>query len=170
MDYFISDLHIDDKNIMTYEHRPFSSLEEMRETIINNWNSIVSDNDNVYLLGDIGKDAYVLRELNGFITVVMGNHDKEIQTELFELQRKGHIELFPYPIMINNSLWLSHEPIGYMPPECPYLNIHGHLHRFHYGLLDRSWAGGNRYFNVSVEQINYTPISTKEIATIIGYK
>ena len=170
MDYFISDLHIGDKNIIQYEHRPFTSLDEMSETIINNWNNIVTDNDTVYLLGDIGKSADIINSLKGNIVVVKGNHDDEIYDELIELQQIGKIKLYDYPIMVNNCLWLSHEPIGYMPPECPYLNIHGHLHRFQYGLIGRTWEEGNRYFNVSVEQINYTPISFEEIGRRIGYK
>ena len=68
-----------------------------------------------------------------------------------------------------NGLWLSHEPITFMPKECPYLNIHGHLHSLIYGTEDRTWKGGNRYFNVSVERINYTPISLEEITNLLKY-
>lgn len=164
MKYFISDLHIGDQNILTYEHRPFSSLDEMRKTIVNNWNTRVEDTDPVYLLGDIG-DISVLEELKGNIIIVCGNHDndKKIKKEF------PYIEVNTHPIMVD-SMWLSHEPIGYMPPEIPYINIHGHLHRFDYGLVGRKWADGNRYFNVSVEKINYTPISFDEIRKAIEYK
>lgn len=164
MKFFISDLHIGDKNILTYEHRPFSSLDEMRKTIIDNWNRIVTDKDTVYLLGDIG-DISVLEELNGNIVIVCGNHDnaEEIREQF------PYVEVNKHPIMID-SMWLSHEPIGYMPPEIPYINIHGHLHRFDYGFVGRKWEDGNRYFNVSVEKINYTPISFDEIKKAIGYK
>ena len=78
------------------------------------------------------------------------------------------IEVSKYPIMVD-GLWLSHEPITYIPPECPYLNIHGHLHNLNYGLLGKTWNEGNRYFNVSVEQIDYTPIFIEEIAKKIEY-
>lgn len=163
MRYFISDLHIDDSNILVYEHRPFSSLEEMKETIIRNWNAVVNETDEVYLLGDIG-DISVLKHLKGYITVVCGNHDSISQI------RKAYptIEVSSYPIMVDN-MWLSHEPIGYMPPEIPYINIHGHLHRFDYGMIGRTWNDGNRYFNVSVEKIDYTPISFDEIKERIKY-
>lgn len=33
-----SDLHIGHKNIIGFDHRPFSSLDEMTEKIIANWN------------------------------------------------------------------------------------------------------------------------------------
>ncbi|MCQ2975524.1 MAG: hypothetical protein MJ211_12050 [Bacteroidales bacterium] len=162
MDFFISDLHNMDQNIITYEHRPFNNVESMRDTIINNWNSKVNDNDSVFLLGDIG-NLEILNFLKGKISIILGNHDNKEQ--ILSLYPK--IEVFPYPIL-KGFLWLSHEPIMSLYPECPYLNIHGHLHRFNFGLLDRKWSDGNRYFNVSVEQINYTPISIDEIAEKLG--
>lgn len=163
MKYFIADLHIGDKNVMLYEHRPFETAEKMREQIIKNWNEKVNDEDEVYLLGDIG-DISILNELKGNIIIVTGNHDN---ADLIK-NNCPNIEVNTHPIMVG-YLWLSHEPIGYMPPECPYLNIHGHLHRFNYGLLGRTWEEGNRYFCVSVEQINYTPISEEEISKIIQF-
>lgn len=162
--FFIADLHIGDKNILTYEHRPFKNLKDMKKTIVDNWNKVVSEDDTVYLLGDIG-DIFILNELKGKIIIVAGNHDDVNRIkEIFPC-----IEINTHPIMVG-PLWLSHEPIGYMPPEIPYLNIHGHTHRFNYGLLDRTWEGGNRYFCVSVEQINYTPISQEEITKLIQYE
>ena len=136
----------------------------MRNTIINNWNNQVTDEDEIYLLGDIG-DIEILGELKGKIIIVTGNHDNAEEIKA----RYPHIEVNTHPIMVG-YLWLSHEPIGYMPPEIPYLNIHGHLHRFNYGLVGRKWKDGNRYFCVSVEQINYTPISEEEIAKSIEFK
>ena len=51
--FYISDLHLGHKNILAFDNRPFFSLEEMTETIISNWNSVVSKNDSVYVLGDM---------------------------------------------------------------------------------------------------------------------
>lgn len=164
MKFFISDLHIGDNNILTYEHRPFTSLKKMKETIIDNWNKTVTDTDTVYLLGDIG-DISILKKLKGNIVIVCGNHDNAEEIK----EKFPHIEVNKHPIMIDN-MWLSHEPIGYMPPEIPYINIHGHLHRFDYGFAGRKWEDGNRYFNVSVEKINYTPISFDSIKKCIEYK
>lgn len=164
MQYFISDLHIGDKNIMTYEHRPFEKVERMREVIVQNWNETVASQDTVYLLGDIG-DISILDALAGKIIIVCGNHDNANELKL----NYPYIEVNTHPIMVDN-MWLSHEPIGFMPPEIPYLNIHGHLHSFEYGLPGRKWEDGNRYFNVSVEKINYKPISADQIKKLIDYK
>ena len=53
MNYFISDLHLGHKNVLKFDNRPFINIEEHDKTIIDNWNSKVNDNDDVYVLGDI---------------------------------------------------------------------------------------------------------------------
>ena len=75
-----SDTHFNHANIIKYCNRPFSSVEEMNETIIANWNKVVSERDIVYHLGDfaLGDKSLIpniLRRLNGCIKVIMGNHD-----------------------------------------------------------------------------------------------
>jgi len=51
-------------------------------------------------------------------------------------------------------LLLSHEPL-YLEKTTPYRNVHGHIHG------NRTLS--NKHFNVSVENIAYTPISLKEV-------
>ena len=52
MKYYTSDLHLFHKNIIEYENRPFSSIEEMNNTIIDNINYRLSPDDELYILGD----------------------------------------------------------------------------------------------------------------------
>jgi calcineurin-like phosphoesterase family protein len=163
MRYYIADLHDMDPNMICYYRRPFDSVEEQHRVFVNNWNDTVKPEDEVYLVGDIG-DYNILHELNGKIIVVTGNHDDaEKLRKMFP-----DLEINTHPIMVGN-MWLSHKPITYMPPEVPYLNIHGHIHSMSYGPEGKTWGEGNRYFCVSVEQIGYKPISEEEIAKKIEY-
>ena len=52
-DWFCSDWHLGHKNIIKLSNRPFSSIEQHDETIINNYNKVVNREDNVYFLGDL---------------------------------------------------------------------------------------------------------------------
>lgn len=46
-------MHFDHANIMKLCNRPYKNIDEMNESLIDNWNNIVSKNDTVYILGDI---------------------------------------------------------------------------------------------------------------------
>lgn len=50
--YYISDLHIGHENILRFDNRPFADLNEMHNAIVTRWNSVVTGNDTVYILGD----------------------------------------------------------------------------------------------------------------------
>ena len=81
MNYFISDLHLGHANCLRFDNRPFNSIEEQDETIIKNWNDKVTDNDDVYILGDISwynptKTAEIFSQLKGRLHLIRGNHDK----------------------------------------------------------------------------------------------
>ena len=53
MIFFTSDLHLGHENCIRLCNRPFSSIEEMDETLIENWNRKVTGKDTVYILGDL---------------------------------------------------------------------------------------------------------------------
>ena len=52
MKRYISDYHIGHQNAMNFDSRPFVTLDEMHEIIIRNWNSVVGNGDDVFILGD----------------------------------------------------------------------------------------------------------------------
>lgn len=168
MRFFIGDYHNGDKGSFIYDCRNqiFENLVEMHDAIVENTIKTVRMTDELYILGDIG-DIDILGELPGQITVVAGNHDN-----VDEIRRRfSNIEVSRHPIMVG-YLWLSHEPIGYMPIQCPYLNIHAHTHYLRYLGPGETWDEGNRYFCCSVDQpnVNYTPISEEKIAEILKFK
>ena len=49
---YISDLHFGHKNILHYDNRPFSTVKEMEDALIENWTMHVESCDTVYILGD----------------------------------------------------------------------------------------------------------------------
>lgn len=53
MNYYISDLHLLHENVPRFDNRPFDSIQQMQETIVNNWNRKVTNGDTVYILGDV---------------------------------------------------------------------------------------------------------------------
>lgn len=165
MRYYIADLHNYDECILMYEHRPYKNSEDMRSMIINNWNLRVGREDEVFLLGDIG-DPEILKELNGKIYIVLGNHD--VYDDVLKISGTANIEISRFPIM-NDVAICSHEPVVSMPEEFPYLNIHGHTHSLSYGKYTKTWLEGRRHFCVSMEQIGYVPISEYEIGMMIQY-
>lgn len=81
MIFFTSDLHLGHANILRYDNRPFSCIQEHDEMLISRWNEAVGQKDEVRLLGDVSwhgpkKTAALLARLNGRIHLVLGNHDK----------------------------------------------------------------------------------------------
>jgi calcineurin-like phosphoesterase family protein len=83
--FFIADTHFNHINVLKYTSRSFSCIEEMNESIIQNWNKEVRPEDNVFHLGDFGfhhpDEKYhptnILKRLHGNKHLILGNHDKQ---------------------------------------------------------------------------------------------
>jgi len=81
--FFTADSHFGHANIIKYCNRPFNSVDEMDETMVRRWNSVVEPSDVVYHLGDFAlcKNGYaknILNCLNGKIYLCRGSHDKTV--------------------------------------------------------------------------------------------
>lgn len=150
--FTISDHHFGHENIIDYTKRPFDSVEEMNTYMIKQWNKVVAPGDTLYHLGDfsIGVKEDEMKELvnklNGNIILIRGNHDRYGTKKLLGF---GFKEVVNKRKELDNFI-LSHEPLD------PYklngkINIHGHIH-------NNSMKSSDKYFNVSVEQLDYTPI------------
>lgn len=118
MIYYTSDLHLCHENIINLCERPYSTVDEMNNDIIEKWNRKVKNGDTVYIIGDMffkQKDSrYVsqtLLKLNGEKILVTGNHDKFLKvlenpyryfkkiTDYAKIQDQGRqVILFHYPI------------------------------------------------------------------------
>ena len=79
--WFTADLHLGHANIIRYCARPFTDVEAMNRALIEQWNEVVDDGDDVWVLGDVamGKIAETLplvSELRGRKLLLTGNHDR----------------------------------------------------------------------------------------------
>ena len=164
MKYYISDLHLFHNRILEKFNRPFSSVEEMHEMIINNWKNKVKADDTVYILGDVGmyhpkEIGNILNNLPGHKILITGNHDfKNIHsgsykkvfdkiTSYLEIEDNGrNVILFHYPIEDWNGKYRE------------YYHLHGHIHN-----NEDSLSQKERRFNVSAEVVEYTPVSLDEL-------
>ena len=174
MIWFTSDTHFGHKNIIKYVPRPFSSVEEMDEALIENWNSRVKESDEVYHLGDVAlcspsKLKKILNRLNGKIYLIKGNHDDSAEAcsdrfewikDYYELevndpdgyQGKQLLVLFHYAMRV----WQASHYGTY--------HLYGHSH----GELPDDPTSLS--FDVGVDCHNYAPINYDEIKHIMSKK
>jgi calcineurin-like phosphoesterase family protein len=149
--FVIGDTHFGHNNIIKFEskHRPFATIEEHDEALIERWNSVVKLGDRVYHLGDVLFDKAnfpILKRLNGRKRLILGNHD-HFPLGLYAAYFAEINGVYAYDGVI-----LSHVPVH--PQQLEYRfrgNVHGHMHRH---VLDDT-----RYFNASVECNNLTPVA-----------
>lgn len=134
MNYYISDLHFLHTNVIKFDNRPFDSIEEMTEILINNWNSVVSKNDTVYILGDFcwaKEDEWIkiLNRLNGSKCLILGNHDLRHMTAKV---KKYFTDIKDYKEITDNGrkILMSHYPMIFYKSDWNrnIYHLYGHLH------------------------------------------
>ena len=155
--FLIADTHLGDDIIIKLENRPFKNSKEQTDSIVEKWNSVVNEDDIVYVIGDflhIGCDSYHMeqaKKLNGKKYLVRGNHDTE--TDEFYISECGFAKVYDHPIIVDDFWIFSHEPM-YINKYFPYANIFGHVHD------NPSYATfSSRHYCICVERTGYTPIT-----------
>ncbi|WP_341323496.1 metallophosphoesterase [Solibacillus sp. FSL H8-0523] len=132
--FFTADQHFFHKNVLTFEQRPFATVEEMNEALIQAWNRVVGYLDTVYVIGDFVFHKYanwveILERLRGQIVLIRGNHDdnKVVKRLVNEGYFYDYHDVGVYLKVDGHQLWLSHYPmeIGLRPKKW---SIHGHIH------------------------------------------
>ena len=151
--WFISDHHFGHKKALSWEKRPFSSLQDMEDKMVASWNAVVEPEDCVCHLGDfnlyskIESTSNLVGRLNGSIFLVMGNHDRKSPGWYI---RAGFAGATRNPLIRGNVV-LSHAPLS-EEELAGRTNIHGHCH----ASLEMMWM--RPYYHVSCEAINYIPV------------
>lgn len=149
--FITSDTHFHHANIIRYCNRPFHSVAEMDEALVQNWNSVVRPQDKVYHLGDVyfpqkEKSDWLFGRLNGTKVLILGNHDAgKDQTLLKHFSR-----IYAWRFLKEFGLLLTHVPVHPSSlSEKLKWNIHGHIHN--------KESPPGRYKNACVEMNEYTP-------------
>ena len=165
--FFCSDHHFHHANILTFKRddgsplRDFTDVDHMNETMVQRHNSVVRPGDKVYFLGDVvmskkSSALQILGRMNGEKVLIKGNHDQcplSAYAQYFKDVRGSHQF---------SGLIMTHIPIHTESLARWGLNIHGHLH-YNVVKMPLSHIPDRRYFNASMERLNYTPISLEEI-------
>lgn len=170
MIYFTSDCHFNHNNILKYEpiSRPFATIEEMNETIIKNWNDRVTDEDTIYVLGDLcmGRETDIepiINRLNGHIILVRGNHDQSKRRKIY--QRCGiEIKDIDYISYKGRFFILCHFPMQnkefaemIVKDNSEVIWLYGHIH----SNAPKGYVDGS--FHVGVDTNEMRPVSIEEI-------
>lgn len=176
--YFTSDLHLDHARISQYCGRPFHTVEQMNDTLIKNWNRVVSPKDEIYVLGDFCMGSLPsalnhLRRLNGRKYLVAGNHDQKLlKHDEFRAQWEWVKDYHEHRwtdaegtkmIVMSHYPFMSWNGMHRMSWMC-----HGHCHS---SLPDsRPWSTKGKILDVGVDANNYTPLSLEVVEGIMKKK
>lgn len=152
-EWIISDTHWHHKNIIEYCNRPFSSVEEMDNTMIKKWNSVVGKDDIVWHLGDFAMGTkeqitQIVEQLNGRIYLILGNHDNHTVKWYYDC---GFAKVYDHPILYRDFYILSHHPRTASSPIYGY--FYGHIHTW-----DEYKDFTSNSFCVCAERLGYKPI------------
>ena len=172
--WFTADTHFGHKNIIKFTNRPFSSVEEMDEALISNWNARVKPGDDVYQLGDFALNGTtrcreIIKRLRGNIHLIRGNHEKSADAcadefvwvkdyhELLMDDPDGHqgkqpVVLLHYAMRVWNA---SHHGS---------FHLYGHSH----GTLPDD--PNMRSIDVGVDVHEYAPISYERVKSLMAKK
>lgn len=163
MHFFTSDEHFGHKNIIRYCNRPFQTVEEMDETIISNFNSVVSKGDITIHAGDftlIGQKLNVYKKyadrLNGNHVFLKGSHD-------YWIPRKGSIQIWEKNFTINQQQYyfvVCHYAMKtWARSHFNSIQLYGHSH----GALPPV----GKQHDIGVDNNNFFPLSENQIVEIM---
>lgn len=145
--------------------RPFTSNEEMNETMIERHNAKVKQQDTVYFLGDVvinKRYLELVKRMNGRKILIRGNHDI-FKDE--EYRKVGFEQIHGVRVFVDKFI-MSHIPLH---PDCVTgrfrVNVHGHLHanQVTWNHPTDGFGYDPRYLCVCVEQTDFAPLHFDEV-------
>lgn len=188
MNYFIGDLHFGHVNCLSFDNRPFKTIADHDAVLIKNWNNVVSMEDDVYILGDISwynttKTLEILKQLNGHIHLIRGNHDhkhlknRELQSIFVEITDYKELHITGTDGKKNsNGVVLCHYPIPcFNHHYYGWYHLYAHVHNsFEWNMMERIKYEMKELYDrpcnmynagAMMPYMNYTPRTLEEIIT-----
>lgn len=163
MNWFTADYHLGEERFDLLQ-RPFKNPHEQSAILIKNHNSVVNNDDFVYVLGDVlyrEADPKIwlptLDLMNGRKILVRGNHDRPFTDEQFQphfekiIPEGDGIELAVGDI----DCYLTHYPTRGREDR---FNLVGHVHS--------AWKYQLNMMNVGIDTNHFRPVSPEEILLI----
>lgn len=157
-------MHFRHKNIIKYSNRPFKDVDDMREGLILNHNSVVRPKDTWFHLGDfafadLDYIRSVLKRMNGYKIMLPGNHCN--RSHYRQLLEEGVIQEFHVDWIGkvgNHRFHMYHFPIqSWEGAGHGVIHLHGHSHG--------STASPNMLrMDVGTDCHNWFPVSYKFVA------
>lgn len=182
--FFTSDTHFNHPAILKFCERPFLDIEEHDNFLVEKWNSIVSDADTVFHLGDFAFGGFPVWErirprLNGSICLIQGNHDfhnsSQNNSRLLQMfkdvQWQMHISVEDQPIILTHFPLLCFNGTFNKRPTW---NLHGHVHSRKNGIgkddKRMEQCAFPCQYDVGVDLNNYAPISFRQLQEKMKYQ
>lgn len=180
--FYISDMHFHDNTAFRWDVRNdpsverFDSVDAKNAAMIERWNSIVTNRDHVYILGDTfscskDKAIEILRQLHGAKHFCRGNHDRAWLADIADSKKFNVLECFDSKTISDHGrkVVLSHYPIAFWDDQHKgAFHLYGHVHtsreydefsRFGDYLVAEGHLPEFRAFNVGSMLHGYTPIT-----------
>lgn len=183
--WFTSDLHFGHRNVIKFCNRPWEDEKQMGPALIENWNSVVGDNDIVFVLGDTFwfNDSRgikkVLSQLKGKdIYILPGNHD---EFEHYHRVDDPRIHLCTDVVVCwitqeghkKREIWLSHYPMMTWPHrENGAIQFFGHIHSApdKEDGVDQDLPLHWNQCDVGCDYWDYKPVQLEELENLIELK
>src|SRR4051794_11381362 len=157
--WFTSDNHFGHAGARGFYRRPFQSVVEMDQRMVENWNAVVQPEDEVWHLGDFAvrqppeRVRWLLTALNGRKHLIAGNNDDAHVTSCAEW---ASVQSYMETVVDGRTLILCHYPFRtWRDMGKGAINLHGHSH----GRLKPM----PRQFDVGVDAWDFRPVTLAQV-------
>lgn len=184
--YFTSDLHLGHNRDFIFKNRGFWDITEHDKALISNINSVVTPEDELWILGDICFGDTTNRETADYyknlikldcknVKVILGNHDSKTKSDFYK-EFGWSIEGYSVPFHIGHQAYLlSHYPTltqngrykGVLNLEV--INLYGHTHQQD-SFLSVNGEIQPLSFHIGVDSNDLRPVELSEIRRLVCEK